>query len=89
MWHMPQGVQCVRKSDGKRHPNCYPCNLKARQTNESAAANPTPAQVAGAQASLKKAQAVLLAVKVDYNVTEPVLPLGFSTAKINSVKLLI
>ena len=37
-------------------------------------ANPTPAQVASAQASLKKAQAVLLAAKVDFNVTEQVLP---------------
>ena len=64
----------LRKSDGKRHPNCYPCNLKARQAKESAATNPTPAQVASAQASLKKAQAVLLAAKVDYNVTDQVLP---------------
>jgi hypothetical protein len=38
----------LRKSDGKRHPNYYPCNLKARQAKESVAANPTPAQVAGA-----------------------------------------
>ena len=64
----------LRKSDGNRHPNCYPCNLKARQAKESAAVNPTPAQVASAQASLKKAQAVLLAAKADYNVTEQVLP---------------
>jgi hypothetical protein len=63
----------LRKSDGKHHPNCYPCNLKARQAKESATTNPTSAQVASAQASLKKAQAVLLAAKVDYNVTEPVL----------------
>jgi len=59
----------LRKSDGKRNPNCYPCNLKARQAKESSAANPTPAQVASAQASLKKARAVLLSTKVDYNVT--------------------
>ena len=32
----------LRKSDGKRHPNCYSCNLKARQAKESATANPTP-----------------------------------------------
>ena len=64
----------LRKSDGKRNPNYYPCNLKARQAKDSAAANPTLTQVASAQASLKKAQAVLLAAKVDCNATEQVLP---------------
>ena len=38
--------------------------------------NPTPAQVAGAQASLKRAQAVLLAAKVNEKVTtiDPIIP---------------
>jgi hypothetical protein len=48
--------------------------MKARQAKESATANRTPAQVASAQASLKKAQAVLLAAKANYKVTDPVLP---------------
>jgi hypothetical protein len=46
---------------------CFKCSTKARKDREAAAAHPTPAQVAGAQASLKKAQAVLLAA----NVAEP------------------
>ena len=43
---------------------CFKCSTKARKAREVAAAHPTPAQVAGAQASLKKAQAVLLAASV-------------------------
>ena len=51
--------------------NCY---SKTRDADASSIVNPTPAQVAGAQVSLKKAQVVLLAANVDYNVTQPVLP---------------
>jgi hypothetical protein len=45
---------------------CFKCSTKARIAREAAAsaAHPTPAQVAGAQASIKKAQAVLLAANV-------------------------
>ena len=43
---------------------CFKCSTKARKDREAAAAHPTPAQVAGAQASIKKAQAVLLAANV-------------------------
>ena len=58
----------LRKVDGKRHTQCFPCNLKAKEARDSArdsaVATPTPTQVASAQASLKKAQAVLLAARV-------------------------
>jgi hypothetical protein len=43
---------------------CFKCSTKARKDREAAASHPTPAQVAGAQASIKKAQAVLLAANV-------------------------
>ena len=43
--------------------HCFKCSVKARE----AATHPTPAQVAGAQVSLKKAQAVLLAASVADN----------------------
>jgi len=73
MWHMPQGVQCdPPQVRWKASPELLSVQSESSTTNESAAvANPTPAQVAGVPASLKKAQAVLLAAKVDYNVTEP------------------
>ncbi len=47
---------------------CFKWSTKARKGREAAAASaahPTPAQVAGAQASIKKAKAVLLAANVD------------------------
>jgi len=57
----------MRKQGGGNYSHCFQCSLKHREAKEAkaaAAANPTPAQVAGAQASLKKAQAVLLAASV-------------------------
>ena len=54
----------MRKSGTGIYTICFKCSTKARKAREAAAANPTPAQVAGAQASLKKAQAVLLAANV-------------------------
>ena len=51
-------IQTLRR-DGKTHTNCFSCYPKTHDA---------------AQASLKKAQAVLLAANVDYNVTQPVLP---------------
>ena len=65
--------QTLRR-DGKTHTNCFSCYSKTRDADASSIVNPTPAQVTAAQASLKKAQAVLLAANVDYNVTQPVLP---------------
>jgi len=55
---------------------CFKCSTEARKTREAAAAHPTPAQVAGAQASLKKAQAVLLAASVADNQSSqhPIIP---------------
>jgi hypothetical protein len=58
--------------------SCQPCNYKARNpTVATAPTVPTPTQVITAQGQLKKAQAVLLAAKVDYKVTsdpEPLIP---------------
>ena len=64
--------QTLRR-DGKKHTNCYPCYTKTRDADASSAVNPTPAQVADAQASLKKAQAVLLVASVAYKLTEPII----------------
>ena len=65
--------QTLRR-DGKKHINCYPCFTEARDADASSAANPTPAQVANAQTSLKKAQAVLLAASVAYKLTDSIIP---------------
>jgi len=65
----------MRKQGGGIFSNCFQCSLKHRQEKEAKAANPTPAQVAGAQASLKKAQAVLLAASVATKpAADPVIP---------------
>jgi hypothetical protein len=68
--------QTLRR-DGKKHTNCYSCYSKTRDADPSSYAHPTPAQVQDAQASIKNAQAVLLAANIDYNsynTTLPVLP---------------
>ena len=68
----------LSKVSGLPFQRCQPCNYKARNpTVATAPTVPTPAQVTTAQGQLKKAQAVLLAAKVDYNVTsatEPLIP---------------
>ena len=68
----------MRKVGGGHYANCFQCSFKHREAKEAKAAtavNPTPAQVAGAQASLKKAQAVLLAASVAAKPsTDPVIP---------------
>ena len=68
----------LSKVSGLPIQRCQPCNYKARNpTVATAPTVPTPAQVTTAQGQLKKAQAVLLAAKVDYNVTsatEPLIP---------------
>ena len=68
----------LSKVSGLPFQRCQPCNYKARNpTVATAPTAPTPAQVITAQGQLKKAQAVLLAAKVDYKVTsetEPLIP---------------
>ena len=62
----------LRRETGEAFTNCFACSQKAKEAREARLAtttNPTPAQVAGAQASLKRAQAVLLAAKVNEQVT--------------------
>jgi len=61
----------MRRGGGGTYSHCFKCSVKAREAREAAATNPTPAQVAGAQASLKKAQAVLLAANVAVNKPSP------------------
>ena len=66
----------LSKVSGLPFQRCQPCNYKARNPTPAPTV-PTPAQVTTAQGQLKKAQAVLLAAKVDYNVTsatEPLIP---------------
>ena len=78
----------LRRDSGDPYLNCFACNQKAKEARLATAANPTPAQVAGAQASLKRAQAVLLAAKVNEKVTtaDPIIPPPTlqETDKINS-----
>jgi hypothetical protein len=50
--------QTLRR-DGKEHTNCYSCYSKTHNVGASSSVHPTPAQVLDAQASIKKAQAVL------------------------------
>jgi len=76
----------MRRGGGGNYSHCFKCSVKAREAREAAASNPTPAQVAGAQASLKKAQAVLLAANVAGNKPsqDPVIPLP-TQQEINSI----
>jgi hypothetical protein len=70
----------MRKVGTGHYTICFKCSTKARKaahpTRDAAAAHPTPAQVAGAQVSLKKAQAVLLAASVSDNkpTQDPAIP---------------
>ena len=81
----------LRRDSAEAFLNCFACSQKAKEAREARLAtttNPTPAQVAGAQASLKRAQAVLLAAKVNEKVTatDPIIPPPtlHETDKINS-----
>jgi hypothetical protein len=67
----------IRKDTGEPFSTCYACSQKAMEAREArlaTATNPTPAQVAGAQASLKRVQAVLLAASANYKNTDPIIP---------------
>jgi hypothetical protein len=79
----------MRKGGTGTYTICFKCSTKTRKAREAAAANPTPAQVAGAQASLKKAQAVLLAANVAAKPTpDPVIPPP-TQRELNSINIYI
>jgi hypothetical protein len=74
--HNPSQIKCTKCSEMfNTTMRKVGTDIYTRKDREAAAAHPTLAQVAGAQASLKKAQAVLLAASVaDKSTPDPVIP---------------